>query len=75
MNIDRAARGFWSPIRLLPLKILLFTYRYKDKERWNKMALVNIAKAGVFASDRSIEDYAQGIWNLRKVKKAKTTKQ
>ena len=48
---------------------------YKDKERWNKMALVNIAKAGVFASDRSIEDYAQGIWNLRKVKKAKTTKQ
>lgn len=48
---------------------------YKDKERWNRMALVNIAKAGVFASDRSIEDYAQGIWNLRKVKKAKTTKQ
>ncbi len=47
---------------------------YKDKLRWNKMALVNIAKAGVFASDRSIEDYAKNIWQLRKVKKAKAAK-
>lgn len=47
---------------------------YKDKERWNRMALVNIAKSGVFAADRSIEEYAQNIWNLRKVKKQKTQK-
>ena len=47
---------------------------YKDKERWNRMALVNIANAGRFASDRSIDEYAQNIWNLRKVRKAKTTK-
>lgn len=44
---------------------------YKNKERWNRMALVNIAKAGVFASDRSIEEYAQNIWNLKKVRKLK----
>ena len=40
---------------------------YMDKKKWNKMALVNIAKAGVFASDRSINDYARNIWNLTPV--------
>ncbi len=44
------------------------TYRAADK--WNKMALVNIAKAGIFSSDRSIEDYAKHIWNLKRVKTA-----
>lgn len=44
---------------------------YKDKTRWNRMALVNIANAGVFAADRSIEEYAHNIWNLRKVRKPK----
>ncbi|MDE7395149.1 MAG: glycogen/starch/alpha-glucan phosphorylase [Clostridiales bacterium] len=47
---------------------------YKDKERWNRMALVNIAKSGVFASDRSIDEYAHNIWNLRKVKKPRVQK-
>ena len=47
---------------------------YGDPVRWNRIALINIAKAGVFASDRSIEDYANNIWNLKKVKKAKATK-
>ena len=47
---------------------------YKDKARWNRMALVNIAKSGVFASDRSIEEYADNIWNLRKVKKPRVQK-
>ena len=40
---------------------------YMDKKKWNKMALVNIAKAGVFASDRSINDYARDIWHLTPV--------
>ncbi|MCH5156055.1 MAG: glycogen/starch/alpha-glucan phosphorylase, partial [Clostridiales bacterium] len=35
----------------------------------NKMALVNIAQAGIFSSDRSIHDYAKNIWNLKKVKR------
>ncbi|MCH5154760.1 MAG: glycogen/starch/alpha-glucan phosphorylase, partial [Clostridiales bacterium] len=42
---------------------------YADKARWNKMALVNIAQAGIFSSDRSINDYAKNIWNLKKVKR------
>ena len=41
---------------------------YKDKAKWNKMSLVNIAKAGIFSSDRSINEYAKNIWNLKKVK-------
>ena len=35
---------------------------------WNKMSLVNIAKAGIFSADRSINEYAENIWNLKKVK-------
>ncbi|MBE5731670.1 MAG: glycogen/starch/alpha-glucan phosphorylase [Clostridiales bacterium] len=40
---------------------------YADKQRWNKMALNNIAKSGIFASDRSIREYAKNIWNLETV--------
>lgn len=42
---------------------------YADKQRWNKMALINVAQAGIFSSDRSIVDYAKGIWKLKRVKK------
>ena len=41
---------------------------YCDKLAWNRMSLMNIAKSGIFASDRSIDDYAKNIWNLTKVK-------
>ena len=38
---------------------------YEDRERWNRMALVNIAKAGYFSSDRSIKEYADNIWRIK----------
>ena len=41
---------------------------YRDKPRWNKMSLFNIAASGYFAADRSIEEYATRIWNLKKIK-------
>ena len=41
---------------------------YKDRTLWNKMSLKNIANAGIFAADRSINDYAKGIWNITQVK-------
>ena len=41
---------------------------YLDKEKWNKMALVNIAEAGIFAADRSISDYAHNIWHIAPLK-------
>ncbi len=43
-------------------------HAYKDKERWNRMSLLNIAAAGYFAADRSIREYAEKIWNIQPVK-------
>ncbi|MBR2722631.1 MAG: glycogen/starch/alpha-glucan phosphorylase [Clostridia bacterium] len=40
---------------------------YLDKEHWNRMSLLNVAAAGHFAADRSIEEYATRIWNLQKI--------
>ena len=39
---------------------------YADRERFGRMCLMNIANAGMFSADRSIEDYAQNIWHLTK---------
>ena len=38
---------------------------YNDREKWNKMSLMNIASAGIFASDRSIRDYSLNIWHIK----------
>ena len=37
---------------------------YEDRNRWAKKMLVNIAKAGFFSSDRTIDQYNQDIWKL-----------
>ena len=37
---------------------------YQDSKRWNRMALINIARSGIFAADRSIRDYARDIWHV-----------
>ncbi|KXL53909.1 glycogen phosphorylase [Anaerotignum neopropionicum] len=39
-------------------------YAYRDKEKWAKMAICNVAKSGKFSSDRTIKQYATEIWNL-----------
>ena len=38
---------------------------YEDREKWKKMMLVNIAKAGFFSSDRTIAEYNRDIWKLK----------
>ena len=38
---------------------------YEDREKWKRMMLVNIAKAGFFSSDRTIEEYNRDIWKLK----------
>ncbi|MGL4589853.1 MAG: glycogen/starch/alpha-glucan phosphorylase [Mycoplasmatales bacterium] len=38
---------------------------YEDRTNWQKMCLVNIAKAGFFSSDRTIMDYERDIWKLK----------
>ena len=43
------------------------TRLYNNPDVWNKMSLTNIAKSGIFAADRSIEDYARDIWHVKPV--------
>ena len=38
---------------------------YEDREKWLKMSLTNISKAGFFSSDRTIADYNRDIWKLK----------
>ena len=38
---------------------------YKDRSKWNRMSLHNIAGAGIFSADRAVEDYARDIWKLK----------
>lgn len=37
---------------------------YVNQKKWLKMALTNIASSGVFSSDRTIQEYAAGIWQV-----------
>ncbi len=44
------------------------TALYNDRDKWNRMSLINIAQSGIFAADRSIEDYARDIWHTTPLK-------
>lgn len=37
---------------------------YKDRKSWTGKMLANIARAGFFSSDRTIEEYSRGIWGI-----------
>ncbi len=41
---------------------------YTDQLQWQKMSLTNIAQAGYFSSDRTIQEYADGIWGIKSLK-------
>ncbi|MGQ7659998.1 glycogen/starch/alpha-glucan family phosphorylase [Streptococcus suis] len=38
---------------------------YEDQDAWNKKVVHNIAKAGFFSSDRTIEQYNEDIWHSK----------
>ena len=40
---------------------------YRDEKEWAKSAILNIACAGKFSSDRTIQEYVDDIWHLDKV--------
>ena len=39
---------------------------YRDSKGWAKKMLINIANSGKFSSDRTIQEYADEIWNIKK---------
>ena len=41
---------------------------YQNKNKWQRMCLMNIANSGKFTSDRTIQQYAKEIWHLKKVR-------
>ncbi len=42
---------------------------FADRERFNRMSLMNIAGAGIFSSDRSVMEYCDNIWNAKRIVK------
>ena len=41
--------------------------RFRDKEGWARTAAMNVAHSGGFSSDRTIDEYARQIWDIRPV--------
>lgn len=42
---------------------------YADRDKWNRMAVINTAMSGVFCSDRTIHEYNDTIWHLDPLKR------
>ena len=44
---------------------LLIEGKFRDRKQWLSMCVKNIAHSGNFSSDRTISEYAAGIWKIR----------
>jgi len=39
---------------------------YSDRDKWARMAILNVAASGKFSSDRTIKEYASEIWQVNR---------
>ena len=42
-------------------------HMYEDSQRWTRMSILNVARSGLFSSDRTIREYADEIWQIPSV--------
>lgn len=40
---------------------------YRDAQRWTRTSVLNVARSGLFSSDRTVREYADGIWHVPRV--------
>ncbi len=40
---------------------------FRDRDRWTRMAILNVARMGKFSSDRTVTEYAREIWNMEAI--------
>jgi starch phosphorylase len=40
---------------------------YLDHDAWTRKCILNVARAGIFSSDRTIKQYAEEIWRVKQM--------
>jgi starch phosphorylase len=40
---------------------------FKNRQKWNRMSILNVARVGKFSSDRSVKEYCENIWKVKPV--------
>ena len=55
--------GFWARFQLAAWQELAGA-EYRKPDTWARKAILNVARMGKFSSDRTISEYAGGIWGL-----------
>lgn len=42
-------------------------HQYRDRERWARMSILNVARMGYFSSDRAVAEHCRVIWKAQRV--------